>query len=64
MAYKDKQQMYDYNNAFAKEKYDVLRVVATKEEGQQIRQASAKAGSKSVSAYILEAVRDRMKREQ
>lgn len=63
MSYKDKQQMYDYNNAFQREKYDVLRVLAPKGDGAGIKAAAAKAGQ-SVSAYILQAVRDRMAKEE
>ena len=63
MAYKDKQQMYDYNNTFQREKYDVLRVLAPKGEGPEIKAAAAAAGQ-SVSAYILQAVRDRMNKEK
>lgn len=59
MAYKDKQKLYDYNNEYQKNNYSVLRVLAPKDEGQQIRQAAADAGQ-SVSAFILQAVRDRM----
>lgn len=62
MAYKDKQQMYDYNNAFQKATYDRIQVLAPKDTGQQIRQAAADAGE-SVSGYILEAVHQRMERE-
>lgn len=59
MAYKDKQKLYDYNNEYQKNNYAVLRVLTPKEEGQQIKQAAAAAGQ-SVSAFILQAVRDRM----
>lgn len=63
MAYKDKKTMYDYNNTYQKNNYDVLRVVASKEEGQTIRQAAAGAGQ-SVSAYIMEAVRARLNKTE
>jgi len=63
MAYKDKQQMYDYNNAFQRATYDRIQVLPKKEEGQAIRAAAVKAGQ-SVSEYILDAVRDRMNREK
>ena len=62
MAYKDKQQMYDYNNQYQARTYDRIQVLAQKEEGQQIRQAAGDAGQ-SVSAYILQAVRERMAKE-
>lgn len=63
MAYKDKQQLYDYNNKFQRETYDRIQVLAKKEEGQRIREAAARAGQ-SVSGYILQAVRDRMDKEK
>lgn len=63
MAYKDKAQEIKYKNEFTRQTYDILKATPGKEEGQRIRQAAARAGQ-SVSAYILEAVRDRMKREQ
>lgn len=44
------------------EKLDQIMVRPYKEEGQQIRDAAAKAGQ-SVQQYILQAVRDRMARE-
>lgn len=59
MAYKDKQQMYDYNNNFQKEKYDVLRVLVPKGEGETIK-AAAKAAGMSTSAFILSAIRGKM----
>ncbi len=43
-------------------KLDLLKIQPYKEEGQQIRDAAAKAGQ-SVQQYILQAVRDRMARE-
>lgn len=63
MAYKDKQQLYDYNNKFQRETYDRIQVLAKKEEGQRIREAAAAAGE-TVSAFILGAVRDRMDKEK
>lgn len=63
MAYKDKQQMYDYNNQYQARTYDRIQVLAPKEEGQQIRQAAAAAGQ-SVSAYIMQAVRQRLEGEK
>ena len=59
MAYKDKQIMYDKNNAYNREKYDVLRATPSKEEGQRIRAAAAEAGQ-SVSSFILDADKMRM----
>lgn len=60
MAYKDKKQMYDYNNNFQRQTYDRIQVLPKKEEGQRIREAAAAAGQ-SVSEFILDAVRDRLK---
>lgn len=44
-------------------KYQQLLIKPYKEEGQRIRAAAAEAGQ-SVQAYILQAVRDRMTREE
>lgn len=44
------------------EKRDAIMLRPSKEEGQQIREA-AKAAGKSVSAYILDAVRAQMTKE-
>ena len=44
------------------EKRDAIMFRPSKEEGQQIREA-AKAAGKSVSAYILDAVRAEMEKE-
>lgn len=41
---------------------DNIMIRPSKEEGQQIRDAAAKAGQ-SVQAYVLDAVRERMKDE-
>jgi uncharacterized protein (DUF1778 family) len=59
MAFKDKAKETMYKNEYTRNKYDRLGITPTKEEGQQIRQAAAAAGQ-SVSAFILQAVRDRM----
>lgn len=59
MAYKDKKQLYDYNNNFQRQTYDRIQVLPKKEEGQRIRQAAAAAGQ-SVSEFILDAVRERL----
>lgn len=45
------------------DKLDVLKIQPYKAEGAAIRAAAAAAGQ-SVQAYILEAVRQRMQREQ
>lgn len=63
MAFKDKNQAVAYNNEYNRKTYDRLSVNPTKEEGQRIRDAAAKAGE-SVQGYILTAVRQRMEREQ
>jgi len=44
------------------EKRDAIMLRPSKEEGQKIREA-AKAAGKSVSAYILDAVRAEMEKE-
>lgn len=62
MAYKDKAMETKYKNAYTAEKYDTIKATPTKAEGQRIREAAARAGE-SVSAYILEAVRERMEKE-
>lgn len=62
MAFKDKQRMIDYNNAYAAKTYDRMQILPHKDEGQRIRGAAERAGQ-SVSAYILQAVRERMERE-
>ena len=63
MAYKDKAQEIKYKNDFTRQTYDVLKATPGKDEGKRIREAAAKA-SQSVSAYILQAVRERMDREK
>ncbi len=62
VAYKDKQQLFDYNNTFNKSRYDTIKVLPSKEEGQQIREHAALAGL-SVSSYILKAVREQMAKD-
>ena len=62
MAYKDKNQAVAYNNNYNRRTYDRLSVNPTKEEGQRIREHAAAAGE-SVQGYILDAVRERMDRE-
>ena len=62
MAYKDKNQAVAYNNDYNRRTYDRLSVNPTKEEGQRIREHAAEAGE-SVQGYILDAVRERMDRE-
>lgn len=63
MAYKDKAQETKYKNEYNRQTYDIMKVTPTKEEGQRIRDSAAAVGQ-SVSAYILEAVRDRMEKEK
>ena len=62
MAFKDKNQAVAYNNEYNRKTYDRLSVNPNKEEGQRIREAAAAAGQ-SVQGYILDAVRQRMERE-
>ena len=42
--------------------YDKISIAPSKDDGQEIRQAAAEAGQ-SVNAYILQAVKDRMQKE-
>lgn len=50
-------------NAAHLEKLDRLNIRPYKAEGEQIRQAAKDAGQ-SLTAYVLQAVRERMEREQ
>lgn len=59
MAYKDKRRLYDYNNRFQRENYDRITIIPRKDEGLLIRKAAADAGV-TVSAFVLQAVREQM----
>lgn len=61
MAFKDKAKATAYINDYARKTYDRLSINPTKEEGAEIRAAAAAAG-KSVQAFILDAVREKMNR--
>ena len=50
-----------YDNAFIKEKYDRINFLVPKGEKEIIKAAADQAG-KSVNAYILEAVHEKMGR--
>lgn len=50
-------------NAAYNRRQDNIMIRPSKEEGAQIRQAAADAGQ-SVQAYILEAIRNRMQKDQ
>ncbi|MBQ2895995.1 MAG: hypothetical protein IJE26_04725 [Oscillospiraceae bacterium] len=63
MAFKDKGQATKYKNDFARSAYDRIGITPSKERGQEIRAAAARAGQ-SVNAYVLQAVEERMKREE
>lgn len=63
MAYKDAAQRYAYNNSYTAQNYTVFRVVTPKPEAPGIR-AAAQAAGQSVSAYILQAVKERMQRDR
>lgn len=63
VAYKDSKQGEQYRNNYTKAAYDRLSILPSRAEGATIR-AAANAAGESVSAYILEAVRQRMQREQ
>lgn len=62
MAFKDKSRAIAYNNDYARKNYDRLSISPSKEEGAAIRAAAAAAGQ-SNQQYILQAVRERMRRE-
>lgn len=62
MAYKDARQGEQYRNDYTKQAYDRMSILPSKAEGVEIRAAAA-AASQSVSSYILQAVRERMQRE-
>ena len=63
MAYKDARRGEQYRNDYTRQAYDRMSVLAPKADGERIRTAAAKAGQ-SVSAYILQAINERMEREQ
>lgn len=63
MAYKDKDAAVQYNNDYNRKNYDRIGITPSKERGQAIRAAAARA-NQSVNAYILQAVEERMKREE
>ena len=62
MAFKDKARETAYKNDFARMAHDRISITPSKDDGQEIRQAAAEAGQ-SVNAYILQAVKDRMQKE-
>lgn len=63
MAYKDVRQGEQYRNDYTRQAYDRMSILPSKAEGAAIRAAAAKA-NQSISAYILQAVRERMERER
>jgi len=63
MAYKDKSVAVQYNNDYNRKNYDRIAITPSKERGQEIRAAAARAGQ-SVNAYVLQAVEERKKREE
>lgn len=62
MAYKDARRGEQYRNDYTRQAYDRMSVLPARAEGEQIRAAAAAAGQ-SVSAYILQAIRERMERD-
>ena len=62
MAYKNKEDAIKYGNDYNRKNYDRISITPSKERGQEIRAAATKAGQ-SVNAYILQAIEERMKRE-
>ena len=59
---KSQKEVNAYKTQFNAEKYDIIKATPTKEQGAMIRDAAKRAGQ-SVSAYILQAVAERMARE-
>ena len=62
MAYKDARRGEQYRNDYTRQTYDRMSVLAPKADGERIRAAAANAGQ-SVSAYILQAINERMERD-
>lgn len=63
MAYKDKQKTYDYNNKFNKENYDRINLCLPKNTKAKLKQVASRH-NESVNAYINEAIRQRMEKEE
>ena len=63
MAYKDVRQGEQYRNDYTRQAYDRMSILPSKAGGVEIRAAASAAGQ-SISAYILQAVRERMERER
>lgn len=61
MEEKEKFNKVAYDNAFIKENYDRINFIVPKGEKEVIKVAAEQAG-KSVNAYILEAVHEKMER--
>jgi len=62
MAFADKARENEYKNDFAREKYDRIAVNVPKGERDRIK-AAADAAGESLNGYIVQAVRDRMQRD-
>ena len=58
-----KQANKKWNDANMKERYDRIQLVVPKGEKEVIQAAASQNGA-SLNAYIIEAVRQRMEREQ
>lgn len=63
MAYKDTARKTAYQNEYIKQAYDRINLTVPKGEKEAIQEAAQEQGQ-SVNAYIYEAVRRRMEREQ
>lgn len=63
MAYKDKSNAIKYNNEYNSKAYDRVNLTIPKGEKDLIRIAANQAGQ-SVNAYILDAIHQRMEKEQ
>ncbi|MBQ9270404.1 MAG: hypothetical protein IJ206_13005 [Oscillospiraceae bacterium] len=62
MAYKDKSQMYDYNNRFNSDNYDRISVLVPRGDRQRIKDHAERLGV-SVNAFIRSAIHDAMERD-
>ena len=58
-----KQANKKWNDANMKDKYDRIQIVVPKEYKETIEQAAALVGERSVSKYIVDAIRERIAKE-
>jgi uncharacterized protein (DUF1778 family) len=50
----------EYKNKWQKEHKDIIRIVTDKETGRMIREAAGK----NLSAFVLQAIREKMERQK